>query len=151
MSLLSTLQSWEHTFTAWAAKEYQAFRNEEPTIVALADRVFPYVKSAIQIAIGFESPAVAVAAGALLDKIHAEVDTASGLLYDFGANPTVQSSLATIQNDIGSLESVAGIKSQQAKDAVAKALSSVQALAAAVAGAIAAAAPPAAPAAPGAA
>lgn len=144
MKLLDTLKEYEHSFTAWVAKEYQAFRNEEPSLVALADRVFPYAKSAIQIGLSFESPAIATAAGPILDKIHSTFDTASGLIYDFGASPTVSSLIATAQNDLSTFESVSGIKSTQAKDAVQKALTSIQALASAVTAMIAAAAPPAA-------
>lgn len=136
MGLIDTLKKAEHTFTAWVAKTYQAFRNEEPTIVAISDRVYPYVKSAVQIAIGFESPEVAAAAGPIIDKIHAGLDTAAGLVYDFGATPTAAGILSTVQSDLGSLESVAGIKSDGAKNAISKALSSLGALAAAITGAI---------------
>ena len=70
-TLLQKLEGFEHTFTAFIAKQYQAFRNEEPSLIALSDRVFPYAKSALQIAIGFESPAIAAAAGPILDAVHA--------------------------------------------------------------------------------
>jgi hypothetical protein len=141
MKLLDTLSNFEHTFTNWAAKEYQAFRKEEPTLIALSDRVFPYAKSALEIGLSFESPAVALAAGPILDKIHSNFDTAAGLIYDFGANPTVASVLTTAQANLGSFEDVAGIKSPEAIAAVGKAMSSVQALSASVFGAIAAARP----------
>lgn len=141
MSLLDTLKNAEHTFTAWVAKTYQAFRNVEPTLIQVSDRVYPYVKSAVQIAIGFESPAVAAAAGPIVDKIHAGLDTAAGLVYDFGATPTAAGILNTVQSDLGSLESTAGIKSDAAKNAIAKALSSLQGLTSAVTGAISATQP----------
>jgi len=137
MKLLDILKQDEHNFTAWVAKEYQAFRNVEPTLVQVSDRVYPYVKSAVQIAIGFESPAVAALAGPIIDKIHAGLDTAAGLVYDFGATPTAAGVLTTVQSDMASLETVAGIKSDGAKNAISKALSSLNALVAAVTGAIA--------------
>ncbi len=138
MSIFSTLASYEHTFTAWCAKEWQKFWKAEPSLVALADRVFPYAKSALQIGLSFEAPAVAAAAGPVLDKIHSGLDVAAGLLYDFGAHPTVSGVISTVQSDMSSLESVAGIKSTQAKDSIAKAMNSVAALQSAVTGAIAA-------------
>lgn len=142
MKLLDTLKSWEHTFTGWVAKAYVAFRNEEPSLIAMGDRVYPYVKSAVQIAIGFESPEVAKAAGPLMDTIHAKIDTAAALLYDFGAHPTVVTALQTAQDDLASFEATAGIKSDAAKGAISKALSSFQALVAAVIGAAGSIHPP---------
>lgn len=141
MSILSTLSSWDHTFTNWVAKSYQAFHKEEPSLVALADRVFPYAKAAIQIGISFESPAVAALAGPVLDKIHAGLDTTAGILYDFGPSPTVSNSLSILTADLGSLETVAGIKSDAAKNAISKTANSLQALNSAVSGAIQAVTP----------
>ena len=137
--------AWEHTVTAWCAKEYQAFRKEEPTLIALSDRVFPYIKSAIQIALQFDGqPTLSGAAGALLDAIHAKADTAAALIYDFGANPTVASAVSDVQQNLGQIESVVGLKSAAAKDAVAKAVNGADALQTAIQGAIAAATPTAA-------
>ncbi|HUX43538.1 MAG TPA: hypothetical protein VMV57_02190 [Terracidiphilus sp.] len=141
--LAATGAAWEHTFTAWAAKEFQAFRKEEPTLIAISDRTFPYVKSVIEIALGFEGQAALVGpAGVLMDSIHAKIDTAAGLIYDFGATPTVASSIATIQSDVASIASVAGIKSAAANDALNKAVSSLAGLSTAVQGALASAPPP---------
>lgn len=121
--------AWEHTFTAWVAKEYQLFCKAEPTLVALGDRVFPYVKSAVQIALELEGqPQLCAPAGALLEAIHAKLDTAAGLLYDFGATPTVASSIAEVQQNIGAFEGVAAIKSTAAQDALAKAVNALSAL-----------------------
>lgn len=139
--------AFEHTVTSWVAKEFQAFHNAEPSLIAISDRVFPYAKSAIQIALGLAGQTVLSAeAGTLLDSIHAKIDTASALLYDFGANPTVQSAVTKIQNDIASVESVAGIKSTAAQAALAKATAGLAALLTAIQGAINAAKPPAPPA-----
>jgi hypothetical protein len=133
---------FEHTVVSWCAKEYQVFRKEEPTIIALADRAFPYVKSAVQIALTLEGQAgLSAAAGPLLDSIHAKADTAAALLYDFGPNPTVSSAITTLQGDISQFASVAGIKSPGATDALNKAVNGVAALSTAIKGAIAAATP----------
>jgi hypothetical protein len=145
MSFLSEVKSleakgeaWGHTVTSWCAKEYQVFRKEEPTLVALSDRVFPYIKSAVQIALQLEGEsALSAPAGALLDTIHAKADTAAALIYDFGANPTVSSAVADVQQNLGQFEAVAGIKSTSAKDAIAKAISGAAGLQTAVQGAIA--------------
>lgn len=137
MKLLDTLKSWEHTFTSFVVKAYTAFRNEEPTVIAVADRVFPYVKNATQIALSFEDPAIAAAAGPIMDQIHAKIDTAASLLYDFGPHPNVAGALQTAAGDLASFESVAGIKSDGAKDAINKALRSLQAFVASVTGAAA--------------
>ena len=77
--------------------------------------------------------------------IKAGLDTASGLISDFGATPTVAGVLSTVQGNIASIESVAGIKSAAAQGAVSKALLSAQAFTAAITGAISAATPPAEP------
>jgi hypothetical protein len=142
MKLFDTLKNFEHTFTGWVAKAYVKFRNEEPALVAMGDRVYPYVKSATQIALSFEAPAVAAAAGPILDEIHAKIDTAAALLYDFGPHPTVVNALQTASNDLASFEQTAGIKSDGAKTAISKALSSLQAFVAAVTGAAANITPP---------
>jgi|GEM_PF-3627106 len=148
MKIFDTLKSFEHTFAAWVAKGYQVFRNDEPTVVALADRVFPYVKSAVQIGLTLEGQgALSVAAGALLDTVHAKADVAAGLLYDFGPSPTVVSAVNDLQQNLGQITSVLGIKSTAAQSAVAKAVGEVSALSAAVQGAIAVVQPAPAPAA----
>lgn len=137
MKLFDTLKSWEHTFTAWVAKAYVTFRNEEPSLVAMGDRVYPYTKKAIQIGLSFEDPAIAAAAGPIMDTIHAKIDTAAALLYDFGPHPDVVSALQTANADLASFESVAGIKSQAAKDAIQKGITSFAAFVASVLGAAA--------------
>lgn len=137
--------AWTHTVTAWCAKEYQAFRKEEPTLAALGDRVFPYVKGAVQIALQLEGQAaLSPEAGVLLDTIHAKADTAAALIYDFGANPTVSSAVADVQQNLSQFESVAGIKNPAAVSAIGKAVNGVAGLQTAIQGAIAAAAPAAA-------
>lgn len=132
MKIWDTLKSFEHTFTTWVAKQYQAFRNEEPALVALGDRVYPYVKQALTIGISFESPEIAKVAGPILDTIHAKIDTAAALLYDFGPHPTVTTALQTIQTDLATFEQTAGIKSTAAIGAIEKAVSSFNAFVAAV-------------------
>lgn len=131
-TLLQKLKGFEHTFVGYIAKEYQAFRKEEPTLIALSDRAYPYIKSALQIAIGFESPAIAAAVGPLVDKIHSSFDTAVSLLYDFGANPTVASDFDTAIANLASFETAANITNTASKAAIAKALLNAQALAAAI-------------------
>jgi len=141
-ALVAKGAAWEHTVTAWCATEYQAFRKEEPTLIALSDRVFPYIKSAVQIALQLEGQAALSApAGALLDTIHAKVDTTAALIYDFGANPTVSSAVADVQANLGQIESVAGIKNPAAVAAIGKAVSGAASLQTAIQGAIAAAIP----------
>lgn len=141
MKLFDTLKNWQHTFTAWAAKQYQAFRGAEPELVALGDRVYPYVKQALLIGLSFESPAIAAAAGPIADAIHAKIDAAAALLYDFGPHPTVLSALQTAQADLASFEQTAGIKSAGAQNAISKALASFGAFVDAIRAATNAAAP----------
>ncbi len=144
-ALVAKGAAWEHTVTAWCAKEYQAFRKEEPTLVALSDRVFPYIKSAIQIALQLDGQTtLSAAAGTLIDTIHAKLDTAAALIFDFGANPTVATAVSDVQQHLGQIESVVGLKSTAAKDAVAKAVNGAAGLQTAIQGAIAAATPAAA-------
>ena len=134
--------AWAHTVTEWCAKEYQAFHAEEPTLVALGDRVLPYIKSAVQIALSLEGQSqLSGPAGALLDAIHAKADTAAALIYDFGANPTTASAVADLQQNLSQVESVVGLKSTAAKGAVTKAINGAAALSTAIQGAIAAAKP----------
>jgi hypothetical protein len=137
MKLLDTLKSWEHTFTAWVAKAYVTVRNEEPSLVAMGDRVYPYVRQAVQIGLSYEAPEVTAVALPIMDEIHAKMDTAAALLYDFGPHPDVVSALQTVQTNLSSLESTAGIKSDAAKSAILKALTSFSAFLAAVTGAAA--------------
>ena len=138
---ITDLKGFEHTFVHWVTTAYQAVEKDLPALDALADRTFPYITSALDIALSYEGPEVVAIANPILAKIQASLDTASGLITDFGATPSAQGILTTVQNDISTIETTAGIKSAKAQDAVSKALSSAQAFTAALTGAIAAAAP----------
>ena len=138
---LADLKGFEHTFVHWVTGAYIAVEKDLPALDKLADRTFPLHHLRLADWSCRRGPAAAAAAGPVMNEIKAALDTASGLITDFGATPTVQGILTTVQSKIGSIEQVAGIKSATAQNAVSKALASAQAFTAAVSGAIAAATP----------
>lgn len=135
MSIFSSIVNADHTFAAWAEKELTALVSAAPTIEKVAEPILKYVGGALQIAAGIElgAPAAAIV-GSVVSQAQADLVTVSGLIYDFGANPTVAGRVTAVQNDLNGLLAAGHVSNPKSVDAVTKAVASLGALATALAG-----------------
>lgn len=137
MSLLDTLKNYEHTFTAWVAKEYKALYAAEPEIKAITGNVYKYAVPALQLAITAEGgPAAGAAFATVAAGVQQELTAANSLIYDFGPSPTAASMIANSAAILKDATTVAEVKNQQTKDIVTKVGASLTALAASVTAAV---------------
>jgi hypothetical protein len=139
-SLFAKIEGAEKSFAAFAEKELAKAEGEMPEIDKIADAVLTYAGGALQIAVTAEGGPVA---GALVGKVVATAQSdliaVNGLVTDFGATPTAKSLLASVTTNLAPLLAAGGVKSAKATDAVTKALSEINILAAAIPAAVAAA------------
>lgn len=134
MSFLDSVKSFEHTFTNWVAKEYAMLYKAEPKILQIADSVFKYAIPALDIIVAAEAgqPAAAMV-NQIASEAQSALHAASGLVYDFGANPTTASVVAGVQGNLGALLSAGHITNANSVANVNKVVGSLGALAAALA------------------
>lgn len=104
MSIFSSIASAAHTFAAWAEKEWAAVYKEAPKVESVLAATLKYAGPALQTVISAEvgGPAGAVVGKALADA-QAGLVAASGLVYDFGATPTVSGVLSSVTTNLSSL------------------------------------------------
>jgi hypothetical protein len=100
MSFLTAI----HTFGAWAEKELAALVGKAPAIEQVAASVLKYAGPALQTVVTAEAgaPAGAIVGKAVADA-QAGLTAASGLIYDFGATPTVASVVSSVQQNLSAL------------------------------------------------
>jgi len=100
MSFISTL----HTFGAWAEKELTLLVGKAPAIEQTAASILKYAGPALQTVVTVEAGAPA---GAIVGKVVADAQAgliaASGLIYDFGATPSVASVISSVQTNLAAL------------------------------------------------
>ena len=106
MSLLSALKG----FGGWVAAEWTKIFNAAPAIEKVADAVFSYVVPALQIILSALAPEDAVIVGPILAEIQKSVTVVSGLIFDFGANPTTSNMVSAIEKDLTGLLAAGHIK-----------------------------------------
>jgi hypothetical protein len=106
MSFLSALKG----FGGWVAKEWTKVFNAAPTIEAVADTVFKYVVPALQIILAAVAPEDAAIVAPIITEVQKDVSVVSGLIFDFGANPTAASMVAAIETDLTDLLTAGHIK-----------------------------------------
>jgi hypothetical protein len=126
MSFLSTL----HTFGAWAEKELAILVGKAPAIETVAASVLKYAGPALQTVVTAEAGAPAGAiVGKVVSDAQAGLTAASGLIYDFGPNPTVGSVLSSISTNLGSLLSAGHITNSNSVATVTKVVTEINSLA----------------------
>ncbi|HEX5426667.1 MAG TPA: hypothetical protein VFW94_24355 [Candidatus Acidoferrales bacterium] len=111
MAFFDTLKKWEHSFTTWAATEWSKIYNEAPKVEHAADTALKYAIPAAGIivqALG-NAPEAQKAVG-ILTEAQRDMQAASGLIYDFGANPSAGSILSGVQSNLASLLEDAHVK-----------------------------------------
>lgn len=100
MSFISTL----HTFGAWAEKELALLVGKAPAIEQTVASILKYAGPALQTVVTVEAGAPAGAiVGKVIGDAQAGLIAASGLIYDFGANPSVASVIGSVQTNLSAL------------------------------------------------
>ena len=143
--IISKIEGAEHTFAAYAEKEWAAIYGEAPKIEQVADSIIKYVGPALQIAVTAEGGAAAgTAVGTVVSKAQSDLIAASALINDFGATPNAAAVLTTVKANLSTLLTDTGVKSPTAVKAVTNAVNSLDVLTTAVKQAVAASSTPAA-------
>jgi hypothetical protein len=106
MSFMDTLKG----FGGWVAKSWQKIFNAAPAIEHVADTVFAYVVPALTIILGMVAPEEAVVVTPIINEIQKAVAVVSGLIFDFGANPTTVNMVQAIEKDLADLLAAGHIK-----------------------------------------
>ena len=141
--IISKIEGAEHTFAAWAEKEWTAIYGEAPKIEQIADNVLKYVGPALQIAVTAEGGATAgTAVSNVVTKAQSDLIAASALITDFGPTPEAANVLASVKANLSTLLTDTGVKNPKAVKAVTNAVNSLDVLTTAVKQAVAASASP---------
>lgn len=106
MSFLSVLRG----FGGWVAKEWQKVFNAAPQIEQVADTVLSYAAPALQIILGVLDPPAAAVVGPIIAEVQKDLHVASGLIYDFGANPQAASIIQAVESNLQGLLDAGHIK-----------------------------------------
>lgn len=141
MSFIDNLKKWEHSFTAWASAEWTKIYNEAPKIEHAADTALKYAIPATGLIVQQLGTAPEAAkAVSVLTEAQKDMQAASGLIYDFGANPSAGSILSGVQSNLSGLLQDAHVKDTSTIDRITKVIGAVAPIAEALAPAIVAAA-----------
>jgi hypothetical protein len=104
MSIFTGIQNIEHTFAGWAEKELAKLYGEAPKIEQVAGTILTYAGPALQTVVTLEAGAPAGAiVGKVIQDAQADLTAASGLIYDFGATPTIGSIIASVKTNLSAL------------------------------------------------
>ena len=104
MSIFSGIEHIEHTFASWAEKELSKLYGQAPKIEQVASSILTYVGPALQTVVTLEAGAPAGSAvGKVVQEAQSALTAASGLVYDFGANPTIGSIIASVKTNLSAL------------------------------------------------
>ncbi len=106
MSFISALKG----FGGWVAKELTKVFNAAPKIEQIADTVLSYAAPALQIILGALDPPAALIVGPILAEIQKDLHVASGLIFDFGANPQAAGIISAVEKDLQGLLDAGHIK-----------------------------------------
>ena len=129
MSFLSTL----HTFGAWAEKELAALVGKAPAVEQVIASVLKYAGPALQTVVTAEAGAPT---GALVGKVIADAQAgltaASGLIYDFGASPSLASVVSSVESNLSALLSAGHVTNSNSVATVTKVVTELGSLATAL-------------------
>lgn len=133
MSIFSAIASAEHTFVAWAEKEWTAVYKSAPKVEQVLAAALKYAGPALQTVVSLEAGAPAGAVvGKILTDAQAGLVAASGLVYDFGATPTVGGVLSSVQSSLSGLLSAGHVTNATSVATVTKIVNEMAALVAAI-------------------
>ena len=117
MSFISTL----HTFGAWAEKELALLVGKAPAIEQTVASILKYAGPALQTVVTVEAGAPAGAiVGKVIGDAQAGLIAASGLIYDFGASPSVASVIGSVQTNLSALLSAGHVTNSNSVATVTK-------------------------------
>ena len=133
MSIFSNIASAAHTFAAWAEKEWTTIYKEAPKIESVLAATLKYAGPALQTVVSAEigNPAVAIV-GKVLADAQAGLVAASGLVYDFGATPTVSGVLSTVTSNLSGLLAAGHITNATSAATVTRVVNEINTVAAVV-------------------
>lgn len=104
MSIFSGIENIEHTFASWAEKELNKLYGQVPKIEQVAGTILTYAGPALQTVATLEAGAPAgTVVGKVVQRAQSDLTAASGLVYDFGANPTIGSIIAGVKTNLSAL------------------------------------------------
>ena len=133
MGFFSKIASAVHTFAAWAEKEWTVVYNEAPKIEQVAAGILKYAGPALAEVAAAEAGAPA---GALVAKVVADAQAgllaASGLIYDFGAKPSVVGTINAVKNNLGTLLSAGHVSDPNSVTTVTRVVTELDNLAQAI-------------------
>jgi len=137
MSIFSSIENAAHSFAAWVEKEWKKLYNEAPKLEQVADTVLAYVGPALQTVVTLEAggPAGAIV-GSVIQEAQKDLTAASGLIYDFGATPSIAGILKTVTDNLSLLLSDGHIKNAKSIAAVQRVISEINILYTAISTAI---------------
>lgn len=122
-----------HTFGAWAEKTLAAIIGKAPAIEQTAAAILKYAGPALQVVVSAEAGS---AAGAEVAKVVADAQAgltaASSLIYDFGAQPTFGSVVASVKTNLAALLSAGHITNSTSVATVTKVVTELDGLATAL-------------------
>ena len=131
---MSIFSNAEHSFAAWAEKELAKIEAAAPTIERVAGTVLTYAGPALQTVVAAEAGAPAAAVvGKVIQQAQSDLTAASGLIYDFGATPSVASIVSGVQSNLGTLLTAGHVTNANSVATVTKVVNELGTLAAAMA------------------
>lgn len=109
--IVKDIEGAEHTVVGWFAKEYAAFYKDEPKLEQIVDSTVNYVEIGLPIVLDVTGgAALAPEVDAVMNEVVSDLKVVASTVYDFGPSPSAASVLASVQSNLASLETVAGIK-----------------------------------------
>lgn len=127
MSIFSGIENAAHTFVGWIESEWTKFEKAAPSIEALTEAGAKYAVGVLTIVSAQVEPGSEAAK--IISTALADIETASAVVYDAGAHPSVATLWQDIVGNLGALETATGIKNPGTVATVAKVISTLAALA----------------------
>ena len=126
MSIFSNIANAEHTFVAWAEKEWAKFEKEAPKLEKLADQSFVWAQAVLKVVLTQVGPTSDT--GKVITEVLHDLSTASAVVYDAGANPTAGSLISDIVTNLSGLLSAGHVKDAGTLATITKVVSTLSVL-----------------------
>jgi hypothetical protein len=107
MSIFSGIANAEHTFVAWLENELAIIEKDAPKIEAYVENGATYAVATLKIVLAQVEPGSA-AANAITLAIQ-KILTASAVVFDAGASPTVATLFQDVVSNLSGIESLAAV------------------------------------------
>ena len=130
MSIFSNIANAAHTFVSWFEKELSKVEAAAPTIEQSVEKGATYGVAVLKI-VASQVTAGSPAAG-IINTAIGDLLTASAVVFDAGAHPTVATLFQDIVTNLGGLETATGVKNPSTVATVGKVISTIAAIASAL-------------------